>query len=519
RTVQVYTGPHAYQYRLRKGYKYTALTHAHWSSAYTIEQGKSGWGAAAHSALQRRVNIEPAGHIGGAARFVTRRCALSPSSNLWCSSPATCSARRPSSTATRGQHLVQCAQSLNIDAACFGNHDFDFGVDNGASAARRPDFPGCCPNIIDRERLAGAGRSLETVCIDHRASGLRIGIVGLVELEWVDTLSTVDPEDIRFFDFCTRRRAAGRQAEAVTITITASSLLNNRAIVKSGTDFRQFQRGQPSLSISLRHSKSRYRLWTLTARNNSEDPEVAKAVERVTWETWRREHAARAGPGGLDRPGVPVRAHPLPRRPTLGNFIVSDIVLTALQARLRAESTLRLVQGRPVLVPGWLTSASTAEPCLATTGRTGVSMWPALDEADPQACGGYPACASRFDGTRPPGSRSTHPASKSRDKPMVADTQYRMATKYYLYCGKDGYDIAARLPAAGRRRGRGPVWSVAVQNYFTASGAAARLAAAEEPAPLPPAANEPSTVLRGGQPAGRRSRKLPRPPPTKRFPG
>ncbi|PAA48320.1 hypothetical protein BOX15_Mlig025898g5 [Macrostomum lignano] len=451
-------------------------------------------------------NIEPAGHIGGAARFVTALrsfAELQPlvlfSGDVF--SPSTIS------TATRGQHLVQVLKACNIDAACFGNHDFDFGVDNLVQCSQETGFPWLLSNIIDRETGRPLAEGLETVCIDHRASGLRIGIVGLVELEWVDTLSTVDPEDIRFFDFCTRGeqlaaklkseqscdlvialthmrwpndRKLARAAHHIDIILGGHDhnygieFVNNRAIVKSGTDFRQFS--VVSLSID-KSSPLEVKIQTVDVDSSkySEDPEVAKAVES---HVENLEKSMQRVLGQVDCPLECRFEHIRTKETNMGNFMC-DIVLTALQAdfvlvnsgSFRADCVVPAGDFRlgdlsrlfPMLDP--LVVISIDGRTLLATLENGVSMWPALEGRFPQVSG----LRFRFDGTRPPGSRVDPSSVQIGDKPMVADTQYRMATKYYLYCGKDGYDMLPGCQLLVDDED-GPVWSVAVQNYFTASG-------------------------------------------------
>uniref|UniRef100_A0A1I8FNC3 5_nucleotid_C domain-containing protein n=1 Tax=Macrostomum lignano TaxID=282301 RepID=A0A1I8FNC3_9PLAT len=414
-------------------------------------------------------NIEPAGHIGGAARFVTRAARSFASSNLWLlfsgarvqpvdyqhGDPRPASGPGAQSLPTSTPRVLAITTStLAWTIWC--------------SAARRPDFPGCCPNIIDRETGRPLAEGLETVCIDHRASGLRIGIVGLVELEWVDTLSTVDPEDIRFFDFCTRGEQlaaklkseqscdleAGPAAHHIDIILGGHDhnygieFVNNRAIVKSGTDFRQFS--VVSLSID-KSSPLEVKIQTVDVDSSkySEDPEVAKAVES---HVENLEKSMQRVLGQVDCPWSAGSSTFAPRRPTWETSCA-----TSCSPRCRRDFVL-------------VNSGSFRADCVVSGLRF------------------------RFDGTRPPGSRVDPSSVQIGDKPMVADTQYRMATKYYLYCGKDGYDM---LPGCQLL-----VDDEDGPNYFTASGVLRGWLQLKEPAPLPPAANEPSTVLRGGQPAG-----------------
>ena len=102
--------------------------------------------------------------------------------------------------------------------------------------------------------------------------GKKFGFVGLIEEEWMATLSTVDPEDLEYIDFVSEghRLAQELRAEGVDYVIALTHmrwpndirlaenveeidlilgghdhdlgyrLINNRMVVKSGTDFRNY---------------------------------------------------------------------------------------------------------------------------------------------------------------------------------------------------------------------------------------------------------------------------------------
>lgn len=54
-------------------------------------------------------------------------------------------------------------------------------------------------NVIDNEtgRPLGSGKS--THIINH--NNIKIGFMGLVEKEWLDTLPTIDPKEVTYTDF------------------------------------------------------------------------------------------------------------------------------------------------------------------------------------------------------------------------------------------------------------------------------------------------------------------------------
>ena len=111
------------------------------------------------------------------------------------------------STFFKGRQMIPALNLIGTRAACVGNHDLDFGMENLAACVRESDFPWLLANITlarDGEHLCGA---VPTAVIHH--DGVKVGIVGLAEEEWIDTLSAVSPEDLRYEDFvaCGRRLA------------------------------------------------------------------------------------------------------------------------------------------------------------------------------------------------------------------------------------------------------------------------------------------------------------------------
>lgn len=54
-------------------------------------------------------------------------------------------------------------------------------------------------NVIDNEtgRPLGSGKS--THIMEH--NNIKIGLMGLVEKEWLDTLPTIDPKEVTYTDF------------------------------------------------------------------------------------------------------------------------------------------------------------------------------------------------------------------------------------------------------------------------------------------------------------------------------
>ena len=93
------------------------------------------------------------------------------------------------------------------------------------------DFPWIISNVIDNEsgQPLGGGKVYHTLDWDGR----KLGIIGLVEREWLDTVATIDKEHIDYTDYVD---AAGmladelkRKGVIVLIIITKIVLYNHQA--------------------------------------------------------------------------------------------------------------------------------------------------------------------------------------------------------------------------------------------------------------------------------------------------
>jgi len=138
--------------------------------------------------------------VGGAARFVGKLRSYAQSS------------RRPAvvfsgdvfapslmSTVTKGEHMVKYLNMMDITAACIGNHDFDFGTDNLEKLIGLSNFPWLLSNVTtkaDGRQLAGGHT---TLIVEHE--GWKLGFMGLIEQEWLATLATIEPEEVKYRDF------------------------------------------------------------------------------------------------------------------------------------------------------------------------------------------------------------------------------------------------------------------------------------------------------------------------------
>jgi len=148
----------------------------------------------------------------------------------------------------------------------------DFGLEVLSERVSETNFPWLMSNVVDNETGRPLGDGKITHLLDWHNK--RIGLVGLVEREWLDTLATIDPEEVTFIDFVQAGRSLGKQLKEdgcdYVIALTHMRMpndiklaenvdeidlilgghdhnydireINGRHIIKSGTDFREFSK-------------------------------------------------------------------------------------------------------------------------------------------------------------------------------------------------------------------------------------------------------------------------------------
>ncbi|KIY43682.1 Metallo-dependent phosphatase [Fistulina hepatica ATCC 64428] len=90
------------------------------------------------------------------------------------------------SSVTRGSHMVPVLNYLKPDVSLTGNHDFDAGYPHLTKLINHTTFPWILSNVID----SSTGKTPACLQEFHvlERSNVRIGVVGLVEKEWITTV-------------------------------------------------------------------------------------------------------------------------------------------------------------------------------------------------------------------------------------------------------------------------------------------------------------------------------------------
>ncbi|XP_076354101.1 mannosylglucosyl-3-phosphoglycerate phosphatase-like isoform X2 [Tachypleus tridentatus] len=445
-------------------------------------------------------NVEPQPQepVGGAARFCT---ALKSFSDLEPMILFSGDIFAPSimSTFTKGEQMVPALNAFGVHCAVFGNHDFDFGVDNLSSFVKQTTFPWLISNVIDNDTNQPLADG-QIVFIMERA-GKKFGIIGLVEEEWLETLATIDPDDVTYVDFVSEGRKLARQLrdkEEVDYVIALTHMrwpndcrlaenvdeidlilgghdhdydirkVNGKYVIKSGTDFREFSK----ITLTFNHLDIELNIDKIDVTSKyEEDPDLKRGLEKYN-DIVEGKMDTLLGHFIVDLDG---RFSSIRTKETnLGNF-VCDIMLSSTHSDLAIlnSGTLRsdrihpagdfimrdLVTVLPMLDPLLVLSATGEQIWKAL--ENGVSQYPKLEGRFPQVAG----VSFAFDPAKPPGSRIDPRYVKIGDEFMELDQRYKLVTKSYLAAGKDGYDILKECEILLTEE-ESPELRTAVQNHF-----------------------------------------------------
>ena len=215
------------------------LTILHFNDVYEAEPSKAGPGAARFVAKLRQLGASSRTGADFEERTTADTPTATPPLVLFSGD-----ALNPSlmSTCTKGEHMVEVLNACGVHAACVGNHDLDFGCGHFRSMARKSSFPWLCSNASHKDEAGGGGDGgdgdaeqdedpsegdgklglhpdaavpsrtplggCDPSCVLQHG-GWRIGVLGLIEEDWLSACSTLDPAAIAYEDLveCARREA------------------------------------------------------------------------------------------------------------------------------------------------------------------------------------------------------------------------------------------------------------------------------------------------------------------------
>ncbi|GMH72035.1 hypothetical protein TrST_g2555 [Triparma strigata] len=447
---------------------------------------------------------------GGAARFVSKVKEIYKEMSESSTQPLVLfsgDAFNPSlmSTITKGKQMVPVLNASRIDVACMGNHDFDFGIENLISLTRTCEFPWLISNVVYKPtgRPLAEGKTSFVKVI----GGRRIGFVGLVEKEWMATLSTIDEEDIIYEDFVTCAKRLSKvlrdhdDCEAV-IALTHMRVPNDEKlaeeagdcidlicaghdhhydvkpvgkhgcyVLKSGTDFRDMTR------VKLEFGEAGDVKVAGTERvviddSVPEDAEMKEVVGQYLG-VLGAEMEKKIGHTNVDLEGRFSKVRT--QETNLGNFVTdimrrgtsSDVAILN-SGTLRADSVIP--QGDLLMKDMVAILPMVDELCVLEMNgdqliealENGVSQYPRLEGRFPQISG----VSFTYDAALEPMSRVQRDSVKVDGEPITAEQTFSVCVKAYLAKGKDGYDVFAKCKVLIDEE-NAPVLPALVRNTFT----------------------------------------------------
>ncbi|CAL4062120.1 unnamed protein product, partial [Meganyctiphanes norvegica] len=404
------------------------------------------------------------------------------------------------STFTHGEQMVPVMNQLGIHCAVYGNHDFDFGLERLMNVVERTDFPWLMSNVDDNETERPLAEGAITHIINWQ--GWKIGLIGLVEEEWLATLATINPDEVTFHDYVDKGRELATQLRnegceyiiALTHMRTPNDTrlaenvdeidlilgghdheyelkkVNDKIILKSGTDFREFS----TVTISQDGEKYNVDIEKIIVDSKFEpDPDMVEALkEYEAVVSQKMDEPLGTLHTNLDGRFASIRTS----ETNLGN-LVCDVMLACTNADIAIlnSGTLRsdrIHDAGEFKVRDLMTILPMLDPLivLEITGQqflkvleNGVSQYPKLEGRFPQVSG----VQFVFDPKLPSGSRIIKDLVKIGDEYLQEDAKYRLVCKGYMYQGRDGYNVLSECPVLQDEE-QCPMLCNAVQNHFEA---------------------------------------------------
>jgi len=406
------------------------------------------------------------------------------------------------STVTKGKQMVPILNSFNINTACVGNHDFDFGLDALEQLIGDCNFPWLMANVLNKETKEPLGGMQRARMITHQ--GRRLGLIGLVEREWLETLATIKPEEVEYVDFVEEGRRLARQlleqgAEMV-VALTHMRAPNDVKLAESvpeinlvlgGHDhgrLEQWVGPQRTLVLKSGTDFREMSLLTIHFHDDGSKPTVTVAAQEITSDIKEDDFVKGVVASYLQMMGEKMEqvighsAVPLDGRfssirtqeTNLGNLVCDTLrSATGAECVILNAGTLRsdtLHNPGPIKMKDMVAILPMMdEICtmmikgcdLIDALENGVSQFPKHEGRFPQVSG----IKFFFDPNKEPGERVDRERVFVGGLPVEMDKEYSLATKEYLSQGKDGYNsfLRGKILASGEES---PFLPTILRNYF-----------------------------------------------------
>lgn len=256
--------------------------------------------------------------------------------------------------------MIPVLNAVQTECAVFGNHEFDFGIDNLLKVVKQTKFPWLMSNVIDKETNQPLGDGQLFHIIERNQ--VRIGLIGIVEEEWLCALATMSRDDLIFLDYVDESRKLARLLKSehrcdIVIALThmrwkndtelakqvdeidlylgghdhdyAFIEVNGKFVLKSGTDFREFSTIDLDVNLSAKKvDKIEIQKIEVTADRYAENEELKLELDKYkTNMESRLDEVIGCFEVPLDGRFAKIRTG----ETNLGNFI-ADVITSATKA-------------------------------------------------------------------------------------------------------------------------------------------------------------------------------------------
>uniref|UniRef100_A0A8C5KQG2 Ecto-5'-nucleotidase n=1 Tax=Jaculus jaculus TaxID=51337 RepID=A0A8C5KQG2_JACJA len=392
------------------------------------------------------------------------------------------------STITKGKHMISILNELGVHFAIFGNHEFDFGVDILEDYTKQMHFPWFLSNVYDRFTSEPLGHGTVKKIVNW--NNIKIGLMGLVEEDWLDTLATVNKSNVSYKDYADvandiaeKLRVVGaelvvalthmkwgndtrlaQQARSLDLILGGHDhdygirKVNGTWIVKSGSDFKNLTK----INIRLLGASSQFVFEKVDVLSYLEEDAYIKAIVRDFTQNlqYMLEEVLCPVDMELDGRETTVRRS----ESNLGNLVTNAMLEATLLISDRIHPpgnfTLHdLLAVLPIVDPVLVVRVTGSQ--LLEALENGVYKYPALDGRFPQVAG----IEFGFDPEAEPGHRVIRDTVKVQGQYLRKKKVYLLAIKEYIANGKDGYSMLKSCPRMFDPE-TAQVLSTVVMNHF-----------------------------------------------------
>lgn len=389
-------------------------------------------------------------------------------------------------TFTNGQHMIPVLNQCGVECACFGNHEFEFGVNHLYEFTQATHFPWLLSNVKDIRTMRPLADGKQHHIIERKDK--KIGLIGLVENEWLSTLpACCDLESIDYRNFVQEGEKWAkylRTEQRVDMVIALTHMrwpndrklaqmvpeidlilgghdhdygveqIDGRFIIKSGCDFMNFSKidltfhndcpnSRPEVSVQQVQVTSRF----------EEDPELKQVLQQyIQVMESKMDNVLAEFACDLD-----CRFSVIRTQETVWGNLVNDILCAATGAdlsitnsgsyrsdRIHPASSHFLYRDFVAILPkvSPLKLLSITGSQLHDALENGVSQYPKLEGRFPQVSG----VSFAFDPDREPFDRIDWHDIRVRGQQIDLSREYKLITKAFLSEGRDGYTVLKSCP-------------------------------------------------------------------------